>query len=485
MTRPPGSCRARDPARDATSAPRPVRDVAGPPAGLGLTLNPKPARRPARVSTRPRPDPRPRRRQPPGFSRPTRDPFPATPSASSPPRADNAAVVPRAPTRSQGVALRPQRRATRGEAHGASHPRRQTHRLPPRPRRKIGDPRGRGWRRRSARASAGWTARRTRASGRPHRGGDPRPRAASARDDPRPAAGRGATIRMVGATSWRIGWRIGARRRDGRGRDAAAAVLRRRRGGGARDAPGPRGTRWTRRRADDPRAPTARRGLRRPHPHAGSPRQAATARAATAKNSLGVLQGHRATFQITRRETVLGRSTEDQKVDVDLAEEGNAWAVSRQHAFVKLRWNGEFVLRNVGKRHVWINNVAVESGRRASPRAALAHRGWRPPADVPAQPRNRRTPSPSRFDVQVRWTKFRHTRGRFDSGSFETRERRELGARDARTKSPSPRPAPPSRVLTVSSILLVRVSVCLKRNRKRPGPPGTRHAALYVKSHHL
>ena len=94
--------------------------------------------------------------------------------------------------------------------------------------------------------------------------------------------------------------------------------------------------------------------------------QAATARAATAKNSLGVLQGHRATFQITRRETVLGRSTEDQKVDVDLAEEGNASKVSRQHAFVKLRWNGEFVLRNVGKRHVWINNVAVESGRRAS-----------------------------------------------------------------------------------------------------------------------
>jgi len=94
--------------------------------------------------------------------------------------------------------------------------------------------------------------------------------------------------------------------------------------------------------------------------------QAATARAATAKNSLGVLQGHRATFQITRRETVLGRSTEDQKVDVDLAEEGNASKVSRQHAFIKLRWNGEFVLRNVGKRHVWINNVAVESGRRAS-----------------------------------------------------------------------------------------------------------------------
>ena len=42
-------------------------------------------------------------------------------------------------------------------------------------------------------------------------------------------------------------------------------------------------------------------------------------------------------------------STEDQRVDVDLSEEGNATKVSRQQAFVKLRWNGEFCLRNVGR----------------------------------------------------------------------------------------------------------------------------------------
>ena len=92
--------------------------------------------------------------------------------------------------------------------------------------------------------------------------------------------------------------------------------------------------------------------------------QAATARVLTAKNALGVLQGTRAEFLITKRETVLGRSTEDQKVDIDLAAEGNASKVSRQQAFLKLRWNGEFCLRNVGRRPVWINNVAVESGRR-------------------------------------------------------------------------------------------------------------------------
>ena len=93
--------------------------------------------------------------------------------------------------------------------------------------------------------------------------------------------------------------------------------------------------------------------------------QAATARAASARDAVGVLQGLNATFYLRKRETALGRSTEDQKVDVDLAEEGNAGKVSRQQAFVKLRWNGEFCLRNVGRRPVWINGVAVESGRRA------------------------------------------------------------------------------------------------------------------------
>ena len=93
--------------------------------------------------------------------------------------------------------------------------------------------------------------------------------------------------------------------------------------------------------------------------------QAATARAASARDAVGVLQGLNATFYLRKRETALGRSTEDQKVDVDLAEEGNAGKVSRQQAFIKLRWNGEFCLRNVGRRPVWINGVAVESGRRA------------------------------------------------------------------------------------------------------------------------
>ena len=33
--------------------------------------------------------------------------------------------------------------------------------------------------------------------------------------------------------------------------------------------------------------------------------------------------------------------------------------MSRQQAFIKLRWNGEFYLRNVGRRPVLINDVPV------------------------------------------------------------------------------------------------------------------------------
>ena len=50
--------------------------------------------------------------------------------------------------------------------------------------------------------------------------------------------------------------------------------------------------------------------------------QAAAARLATAKGALAELVGMNATFVIDDRECVIGRSTEDLKVDVDLSLEG-------------------------------------------------------------------------------------------------------------------------------------------------------------------
>jgi len=92
--------------------------------------------------------------------------------------------------------------------------------------------------------------------------------------------------------------------------------------------------------------------------------QAASARLATAKGALAELVGLNATFTIDKRECVIGRSTDGQKVDVDLCSEGNASKISRQQAFLKLRWNGEFALRNVGRRPIWVSNQPLTTGQR-------------------------------------------------------------------------------------------------------------------------
>ena len=44
---------------------------------------------------------------------------------------------------------------------------------------------------------------------------------------------------------------------------------------------------------------------------------------------------------------------------------GNASRVSRQHAFVQLRKDGKFYLRNVGRRAVFVNGAPVEAWQRA------------------------------------------------------------------------------------------------------------------------
>lgn len=92
--------------------------------------------------------------------------------------------------------------------------------------------------------------------------------------------------------------------------------------------------------------------------------QATAARLATARGALAELVGMNTTFVVSKRESVIGRSTEDLKVDIDLGAEGNASKISRQQAFLKLRWNGEFALRNVGRRPIWCNNVPLTTGQR-------------------------------------------------------------------------------------------------------------------------
>lgn len=60
----------------------------------------------------------------------------------------------------------------------------------------------------------------------------------------------------------------------------------------------------------------------------------------------------------------LGRSTNDNQIDVDLALEGPAWKISRRQGVIRLKKNGEFSIVNEGKRPIYVDGRAVLMGCR-------------------------------------------------------------------------------------------------------------------------
>mmetsp|Transcript_894 Transcript_894/g.1576 ORF Transcript_894/g.1576 Transcript_894/m.1576 type:complete len:352 (+) Transcript_894:116-1171(+) len=88
---------------------------------------------------------------------------------------------------------------------------------------------------------------------------------------------------------------------------------------------------------------------------------AATSRRLSKAGTLAVLRGYKTCYAIKKTEVVVGRSTEQQAVDIDLALEGSATKVSRLQARIKL-CQGVFKLINVGRRAIFVNNTMVESG---------------------------------------------------------------------------------------------------------------------------
>mmetsp|Transcript_12855 Transcript_12855/g.15527 ORF Transcript_12855/g.15527 Transcript_12855/m.15527 type:complete len:323 (-) Transcript_12855:132-1100(-) len=87
-----------------------------------------------------------------------------------------------------------------------------------------------------------------------------------------------------------------------------------------------------------------------------------TARRLSKLNALAALQGTNTRFLITKPEVIIGRSTDEQQVDIDLSEEGNASKVSRQQAVIELR-NGSMHMCNTGRKQILVNNCIVESGK--------------------------------------------------------------------------------------------------------------------------
>ncbi|XP_047971626.1 uncharacterized protein LOC125214583 isoform X1 [Salvia hispanica] len=86
-------------------------------------------------------------------------------------------------------------------------------------------------------------------------------------------------------------------------------------------------------------------------------------RAMTSHEALAILYGRHLRHYITKPEVLLGRSTDDMDVDIDLRKEGRANKISRRQAIIKMEADGSFFLRNLGKSSVLVNGVAVACGQ--------------------------------------------------------------------------------------------------------------------------
>ncbi|RMX42244.1 hypothetical protein pdam_00011619 [Pocillopora damicornis] len=82
-------------------------------------------------------------------------------------------------------------------------------------------------------------------------------------------------------------------------------------------------------------------------------------------HTLAVLRGRLVRYLMRSREIIVGRSTADNHVDVDLSLEGPAWKISRRQAVIKLRSDGEYCVINEGRRPLYIDGKPVVIGAKA------------------------------------------------------------------------------------------------------------------------
>uniref|UniRef100_A0A182WKE8 FHA domain-containing protein n=1 Tax=Anopheles minimus TaxID=112268 RepID=A0A182WKE8_9DIPT len=80
--------------------------------------------------------------------------------------------------------------------------------------------------------------------------------------------------------------------------------------------------------------------------------------------TLAAIRGRMVRFLMRSQEIVLGRSTKDSTVDVDLSLEGPACKVSRKQGSIKLRSNGDFFITNEGKRPLYIDGRPLLCGHK-------------------------------------------------------------------------------------------------------------------------
>ncbi|KAL2333760.1 hypothetical protein Fmac_014973 [Flemingia macrophylla] len=92
--------------------------------------------------------------------------------------------------------------------------------------------------------------------------------------------------------------------------------------------------------------------------------QSSMGRAITSRGAFAVLYGRILKKYIRKSKVILGRETADVHVDIDLGKEGqDAKQISRRQAIIKLEANGSFIIKNLGKRSIFLNGKEIATGQ--------------------------------------------------------------------------------------------------------------------------
>ncbi|KAM1529178.1 hypothetical protein ACFX1Z_018417 [Malus domestica] len=94
--------------------------------------------------------------------------------------------------------------------------------------------------------------------------------------------------------------------------------------------------------------------------------QSSMQRTLASKGALAVLYGNHIKKYIKKTEVIIGRSTEDNEVDIDLGKEGLHNKISRRQALIKMEGDGSFYLKNLGKSSIYLNGEEVATGQLVS-----------------------------------------------------------------------------------------------------------------------
>ncbi|KAL6207501.1 hypothetical protein ACLB2K_018459 [Fragaria x ananassa] len=88
-----------------------------------------------------------------------------------------------------------------------------------------------------------------------------------------------------------------------------------------------------------------------------------TQRAIASHRAFAILYGRHSKHYIKKPEVLLGRTTKDLIVDIDLAREGSGNKVSRQQATLKMEKDGSFYLKNFGSCSISVNSTELTPGQ--------------------------------------------------------------------------------------------------------------------------